>query len=484
MEFETVYQKYADTDCVKFLSESKYIDKFRKNYIDFLKILEPSDKTMFDVIDDNNNDLFRLLLDSIVATMIYFKKQGQVISTTISLVEGELSMDIDEEDFFIFSIDNKHITNASIDGWSAKSLRREFFDVLRDEFHIEDPNFLYPNPTVNRESIQCERDDIRGFFNEIISLRYDEIIRTTVEVKDYILKLIDLKKIDIRPHYDNSNFCLKINGNIVCFSLFVNNAKKTIKLTLPLQVPEGFMIPLVTLQDINLNLCLRMSSNSLLLVVDDGNVRKSYASLQNKISNTKPLLKLYAHLEKGGSARLNMGLLERIITGLPIDDERDAQFDLKKRAIQLLDAYINFISTDTTSRCNICDREFIVYHGAQNPLHGTNDTFQCMAFLSTNDILENSRKICWQGRCDLRDTYSDWFSISSPERRETVANFTPFRNYDKVVKFVIDKFEDCSYKQLCLRLFQTKSRSAKKRAAMCERLSSVKTQRTIVLAIE
>lgn len=107
-----------------------------------------------------------------------------------------------------------------------------------------------------------------------------------------------------------------------------------------------------------------------------------YKNLSLINNDTNKIYQLYAKAESGGSARLNTSIIEYLITGIPIDDEKNNLVDIKKRVLALLNGFKKVITIKPSDRCINCDNDVIVYHGSLNPIHQDNE-FKLLAFLST-----------------------------------------------------------------------------------------------------
>ena len=382
IKFDAIIDKHS-------ISNIESIDELRNTQINLEKLLNKPPMSDDDVgkVFINDKIFFLNFLDFIIAIIIqYFKTHRQlfvqikfVVISNVHILRLE-----PESDQLNFYVDGHHICNEKLRSKKVSYLRQSFLEMYKKMYDEQDLSVMFPSTSDIFSTIHCSNGNIKELLNSILLLRYEIFLPIFNEIIKPLRKILSSLDTNSLYIYHNSGNSITINGQEI---LFINpddtnkyqEIYTLIKLTKYIPIPSGMILPLIQLPKINLTLCWSLFG----FKIDDGDLETKYNRLKNKISNTRPFLNLYAHLEKGGSKRLNMGLLEQIITRIPLDDEKNTQFDIKKRAIQLFQAYINFIDTEISKRCDSCDHEFIVYHGTNNILH-SNDTFQCMGFLSTS----------------------------------------------------------------------------------------------------
>ena len=378
-----------NSNAVNNLVENSLIENLNNNQAEFKDILTnpPNVTDRFrasDILRKNDADFLVVLLDIIISLMIKLRDTTQYISVSLTIIiyqKRSFDMRI-EGDKFSVDIDGENAYKRYVKNLSAIELRKELF-VEYFGNTLPKMYLVYYNHDPNRLTVKCNHEDAQKFINDNIKVRYDVVLQLSAEILNPILSVIDVNKLYIVRKEINPTTIIVSDTEIVFLrpgEHMSSTKKQIVQLNRRPNIPIGMSLRVVWLPDYSVLIFLDYLLD---VQINTGDTTIDYRGLKNKLTNTSPLLKLYAHLEKGGSARLNTGLLERIITGIPIDDERDVQYDLKKRAIQLLDAYASQIDVSSKDKCDRCDREFIVYHGSLNKLHANNDTFQCLAFLST-----------------------------------------------------------------------------------------------------
>ena len=382
IDVNTLVEKYNGLSLV----DQEFIDNLKNNMVEFKNIFT-SPNANNKTLSRNDNQFFNILIDISLSLMINSKQNISITTAFYSDKKDEIyTLDIKNNgENLDVNVNNKFICKKNLFNQSTSETRDQIIGAIIDKTERIWPNqmyLVYENPESNTFTIKSNNANTQNFINDIITIRCNIALQLANKFLNPIRNTLDSRKIDNISIEDNT---LEIDDIEIIFLKLGQHAndnvgpssnKKTVQYTRSLTFPIGMSLLIFALPTYDVTVSLDYQLN---VDVNIYNVELFYRKLKNRYTNTSSLLKLFDNSE----SQLNKALLEYLITGIPLDDERDAQFDVKKRTILLLDAYIRQIDIDNKNKCEWCDRQFIVYHGAANKLHATNDIFQCLTFLST-----------------------------------------------------------------------------------------------------